>query len=306
MSPGRIAAGRARVVGAIAALTAVSACLAAVAYAATRAPQEQGATGLAGSKPVAVAPQQGSGPAAAPGKGDEALPQARFLEYPEAASTLADAQFRFHVPPRAQRPARPASPEGPSTGGAPTRRFQCRLDGGGWRSCESPQRLFGLALGAHAFAVRALSRGERPGPASSYSWRRVEPASTPQASPAPQAVDPKPFSIELGGELDDLFPGYPAEQLPVLVVNPNPVAIEVTNLTVALAGAPPGCPAENFELTPSSASPAAPLIVPAGASTSLPTAAVSAPAISMLNLPVNQDACRGSQVPLVFAGEARG
>jgi hypothetical protein len=119
-------------------------------------------------------------------------------------------------------------------------------------------------------------------------------------------VGSKPFSIELRDELGALYPGFPAEQLPLLVTNPNPAAIEVTSLTVALAGDPPSCPAENFDLTASSASPTEPLIVPAEASIGLPTATVSAPTISMLNLPVNQDACRGAEVPLLFGGEAHG
>jgi hypothetical protein len=119
-------------------------------------------------------------------------------------------------------------------------------------------------------------------------------------------VDPKPFSIELEGQLEDLYPGYPAQQVPIRITNPNPDPIEVTSLTVAIAGDPPDCPAENFALTRSSASPATPLTVPAGGSVSLPTATVSAPTISMLNLAVNQDACRGADVPLSFSGEAHG
>ncbi len=302
MSPGRIAAGRARAVRVIVALTAVSTCLGAAAYAATH-PQGP-AVGLAGSKPVTAASQAGAD--ATPGKGEEALPRARFLEYPEAVSAVSGAQFRFHVPPRTQSPPQPASP-GRSGEATSTRRFQCRLDDGGWRACTSPYRLTGLGFGVHAFAVRALNRADLPGPASSYSWRQTVAAIGPrQVSPAQREVDPKPFSIERQGELEDLYPGYPPQQLQVLVINPNPVPIEVTSLTVGIAGDPPSCSAENFTLTASSVSPSAPLTVPAGASVALPTATASAPAISMLNLPVNQDACRGAEVPLVFDGEAHG
>jgi hypothetical protein len=296
MSPGRIAATRPRTVRAIVALTAVPACLGAVAYAASR-PSGDPALGLAGSKPVSVAPQYGAG--ASPGKTEEAL-RPRFIEYPPAVSTMAEAQFRFHVPPRSQRPS--PAPPGPSSGGpaAPTRRFKCRLDEGEWRACSSPYRLTGLALGTHTFEVRALSRAGRPGPTSSHAWQQIEP------SLAQQQVDPKPFSIELRGELEALYPGYPPQQVPVLVTNPNPVAIEVTGLAIAIADEPRGCPAENFALSPSSASPTAPLVVPADASVSLPTATTSTPTISMLNLSVNQDLCQGVEVPLVFSGEAHG
>jgi hypothetical protein len=303
MSPGRIAVGRARAVRALLALTAVSACLGAVAYAATR--PEHLATGLAGSKPVDVAPQTGAGTPR--GDGEEQLPRPRFIEYPDAISVVADPQFRFHVPPRSQR-QRPPLPESQDLPGRPAqadqperqRRFQCRLDGGGWRACSSPFRLGDLRPGDHAFEVRALSRAGQPGPAISHSWRQAEP------SPKQAPVDPKPFSIELGGELGDLYPGDPAQQVPVLITNPNSVPIEVTSVTVAIAGDLPDCPAENFALTGSSVSPTTPLTVPADGSVGLPTATVSAPAIGMLNLPVNQDVCRGTEIPLVFSGEAHG
>lgn len=66
------------------------------------------------------------------------------------------------------------------------------------------------------------------------------------------------------------------------------------------------CPTNSFELTPSSASPSSPLAIPAGGSVGLPTDEVSAPTIGMRNLPVDQDACQGARLQLVFDGEARG
>ena len=296
MSPGRIAVGRARAVRAVIALTAVSACLGAVAYAATR--PEHRAQGLAESKPIGAAPQEGAG--GTRGNGEEPLPQARLIEYPEATSTLAEPQFRFHVPPRSPRPSAPSALSAAPGQAERPRRFQCRLDGGEWRACSSPLRLGSLAPGAHAFAARAFTRSGRPGPSASYAWRRVEPPS------APAQPDPKPFSIELGGQLEELYPGFPPQPVPILITNPNPVPIEVTSLTVAIADDPPGCPAENFALAPSDASPTAPVAVPAGGSVSLPTAATSAPTIRMLNLAVDQDACQGVEVPLAFDGEAQG
>lgn len=294
MSPGRIATGHARAVRAIVALAAASACLGAVAYAATR-PKDPG-LGLAGSKPVNVAPQHGA--SAPPGKGAEALLRPRFIEHPEEVSALAEPQFRFHVPPRAQ----PLGPLLPGPPGQPKRprRFQCRLDGGGWKGCSSPHRLDGLAPGDHTFAVRAFNRAGEAGGAISYSWRQAEPA------PEQDQVDPKPFSIELRGELEHFHPGYPAQQLPVLITNPNSAPIEVTSLTVAIDSDSPVCSAENFALTGSNVSPTAPLTVPAGGSVSLPTATVSAPTIGMLDLSVNQDPCQGTNIPLVFSGEAQG
>jgi hypothetical protein len=294
MSPGRIAAGHGRSVKAIVALTAVSACLGAIAYASTRS--KRPAASLGGSQAVSVGTQHGTD--APRGTGEEPLLRSRFIEFPDATSTASEVQFRFHVPPRAQRP-RPPLP-GPSGEPKPPRPFQCRLDDRGWRNCSSPYRLSGLAPGGHVFAVRAFNRDDRPGPAVSYSWRQAGPVSHPEQ------VDPKPFAIEARGELESLYPGYPPQPVPILITNPNSVPIEVTSLTIAIAGDPPNCSAENFALTSSSVSPTAPLTVPANSSVSLPTATASVPTVSMLNLSVNQDACRGAEVPLVFNGEAHG
>jgi hypothetical protein len=301
MSPGRNAVGRARAVRALFALTAVFACIGAVAYAATRPSHRD--VRLGGSKPVDAAPQNGVEPPQ--GKKEEPLLQPRFIEYPEAISVEANAQFRFHVPPRQQQRPEPSQP-GPPGPTPRSRPFQCRLDGGAWQACTSPYRLGDLAVGAHSFAVRAFNRNGRPGPVISYSWQRAAPSPrNEQVSPNDQ-VDPKPFSVELRGQLEDLYPGYPTQELPVLITNPNAVPIEVTSLTVTLAEDPPDCRAENFTLSPSNASPATPITVPANGSVNLPTTTASAPTISMLNLPVNQDACRGVDVPLVFNGEAHG
>jgi hypothetical protein len=87
--------------------------------------------------------------------------------------------------------------------------------------------------------------------------------------------------------------------------NPNPAAIEVTSLTVAVA-AEPSCPAESFALTPAGVSGEAPLRVPAGDSVRLPTEAIAAPTIAMRDLSVSQDGCQGIEVSLVFDGEAHG
>jgi len=314
MSPRPHAAGRARAARAAIALAVVSASLGAVAFAATR--PERGEAGLGASKPVALAPAagadpHGSGPSG-PGtpKGEEQLPRARFLEQPEPISTATETQFRFNVPPRSPLPD-PPPPPGPAGEAAPARRFQCQVDGSDWSACGSPYRLTGLALGTHSFAVRARARSGRPGPPVGYSWRHVEaqvaPAQGPDGVQPNEQIDPKPFSIESqAGGIEDLYPGHPAQQLPVQILNPNTVPIEVTSLTAAIASEPPDCPAENFELSPSSASASAPVVVPAGGSVGLPSATATAPAIGLLNLPVNQDSCRGVEVQLVFSGEAHG
>jgi hypothetical protein len=280
------------------ALLAGSACLGAVAYAATGTGGRE--AGVAG-RHVAVGAPHPSGSPAGRGQG-ERVPRVRLIETPAESSTATDTQFRFNVPPREKAtgggPPWPAGPGVP----APRRRLECSLDGGRWIGCSSPHRLVGLAPGAHAFAVRALTRDGREGPGAAYDWQRVEPVSVASEVPA----EGKPFSIEQTAAIVPLYPGDPAQQVPLAIGNPNSAPIEVVGLTVTIGSAPPGCGAENFELTASSASEATPLTVPAESTVELPAAAVSAPAIALRDLPVNQDACQGAQLELALSGEARG
>lgn len=309
MSRRLTARSRGKLTRVLSALVVVGLCSGAVAYA---------AGGLAESRKVVTAPAGGSAPGggskpAAGGerKRGERPPLPSFIEHPEATTTEADPQFRFHVPPRSQdRPGAVPGPSAPAPSASPPRRFECRLDRGEWKGCGSPHRLAGLDLGDHDFAVRAFTRDGRPGPAASYAWRQLQRfvALAPEAPAAPApAGAPGQFTIEpRGSGVGDLYPGDPAQPLPVLISNPHPVAIEVTSLSVAVAESGPSCGAENFEPFPSSASPATPLPVPAEGSVSLPTATVTAPSIAMLDLPLNQDACQGAEIPLVFSGEAQG
>lgn len=302
MSPRRIAAGRAGAIRAAIALIAGSACLGAVAYAATGTGGRD--VGLAGSQVAVGAPRHG----ASPQDSDERPPRVRLIEVPAPSSEAVDSQFRFHVPPRIRETDQPAAPAGVPGPAAPARRFQCRLDGGRWGECSSPHRLVGLALGSHDFAVRALTRRGRPGPDVTYRWQLVEVRVADGEKPVEPAepAEGKPFSIAQTGALMPLFPGDPAQPVPLAIANPNSTAIEVTSLTVAVADAPPGCGAENFALTASGASEAMPLVVPAEGTVELSTGPISAPSIALLDLPVNQDACQGAELQLDLSGEARG
>lgn len=277
MLPGSRMVGPGRGVRALVALTAATAFLgAAVALA-----RSGGGPSLEERVPVTASKK-------ATGVADEALPvRPVLIEKPEAISVQADIQFRFNVPPKAERPL--VDTDKAPAPAKPRRRFQCRYDGGEWRACSSPLRLGAIPVGEHDLAVRALTRSGRAGAIAAYSWRQV---------------DPKPIAIAASDPVEDLYPGFPPEPLAVTVTNPNNVPVEVTKLTVDLAAAPPNCPAESFRLTPAAVSPSSPLSVPAGGSVPLPAAA--APAIAMLNLTINQDACQGARVDLVFAGEAHG
>jgi hypothetical protein len=274
MLPGLGLSGAPRATWVLLAMIAAIGCLGVVAYAVAQ--PEGGAKG---------------GPAAkGKRKRSSRPPRPRFIEAPNPVAVGSEAQFRFHVAPRPQAPGTPGS--GP--GGEPRepRRFQCQLDGGGWSACGSPHIAVGLSPGGHTFAVRALGRRGNPSRAAHFSW---------------QQVHPKPFSIEPQGTSEGMLPGDPPRPLPVRIFNPNSAPIEVTSLTVAFAEDPPGCPADpNFELVPASASPSAPLTVPAGGSVHLPSATVSAPTIALRNLPVNQNACQGARVQLTFSGRAHG
>jgi hypothetical protein len=63
--------------------------------------------------------------------------------------------------------------------------FECRIDDGAFAPCTSPRRYDGLALGAHAFAVRAVSAIPRTDPTpAERSFTLVAPPAAPRAQPA--------------------------------------------------------------------------------------------------------------------------
>jgi hypothetical protein len=224
----------------------------------------------------AAAPQSptpDSAPKRERSQGAGSLPQPKITVHPNKLATSTTAKFSFAV--RGSKP-----------------RFQCRLDSRAWSACQSPAVFAKLPVGSHGFSVRVLAGG-RHGRASRFRWRVLEPMD---------------FSItpQLGG-LGALYPGAPAQALPLTISNPNPVPILVVSLTVSATASPPGCgSAENLVLTGASASSASPIEVPANGSIGLPGPTGSAPAIQLRDLPVSQDACQKGQFPLSFSGTARG
>jgi hypothetical protein len=249
------------------ALTAALACLGAAAYAASR-PE---GTGRAPAEADTGASPRREAPSRKAGSARPPRPQ--LATRTEAIDVRVNARFRFT-----------ATGEG--------LRFLCQLDGGSWKPCRSPHKARGIAAGPHTFAVRAVRRSRR-GPAARFAWTRVD--------PRPLTVEPRPTSLTA------LHPGAPPQTIPVRVANPNSVPVRVTALTIAVSADPPGCPASpNLELGPSSLSPTAPLVLPAGGELVLPTAAIAAPTIALRELPFNQDACQGASFPLRVDAEARG
>jgi hypothetical protein len=235
--------------------------------------------GIGGLGAVAYAatpqgPTPGSTPKAERSQGAGSLPKPKITMHPDKLATSTSAKFAFTV-----RSAKP--------------RFQCRLDSRSWSTCQTPVTFSKLATGSHSFSVRSLGARGKHGKAARYRW---------------QVLEPKDFSItpQLAG-LGPLFPGAPAQALPLVIVNPNPVPIFVTGLQVKATADPAGCAsADNLLLFGSSASLAAPIKVPANGSVSLPAPGISAPSIGLRDLPVNQDACQRTQFPLAFSGTARG
>jgi hypothetical protein len=207
-------------------------------------------------------------------QGTGPLPKPKITMHPDKLATSTSAKFAFAV-----------------RGGKP--RFQCRLDDRSWSTCQVPVTFSKLATGSHSFSVRSAGARGKHSRAARFRW---------------QVLEPKDFSIapRLAG-LGPLFPGAPAQPLPLVITNPNPVPIFVTNLQVRATADPPGCAsAENLVLSGSSASSGTPIKVPASGSVGLPAPGASAPSIQLRDLPIDQDACQRTQFPLAFSGAARG
>lgn len=239
-----------------------------------------GAAAYAASRPAATGRDMGARAVAAQPtaaslirKAAKRLPRPRITAGPATLEPAASVRFSFSV-------------------GLKRPHFQCRLDNGPWRSCRSPHAIATVEAGAHHFNVRVVSKGRR-GPATRLSWTRVEPRQL--------TVEPQ------GAALSALFPGGPAQPIPVRIANPNSVPVSVTSLTVRVSGEAPGCPADpNLELLPSPLSASTPLVLPAGGEVTLPTAAVAAPAVALRELPFNQDACKGASFALRVDAEGHG
>src|ERR687891_434790 len=93
---------------------------------------------------------------------DTTPPQTTIDSNPADPTSSGDADFTF------------SASEGGST-------FQCRLDGGSWGACTSPESYAGLADGSHTFDVRATDpAGNTDATPASFTWLvdSVDPAST--------------------------------------------------------------------------------------------------------------------------------
>jgi hypothetical protein len=173
---------------------------------------------------------------------------------------------------------------------------ECRLDNGPWESCRSPVLLVGLAPGVHIFCARAVGAVGNPGPDVCVAWMI---ATSGGGDP------PSSGSFTVLGDLGvSLAPGLTGA-LALTVTNPYDFDLRVTGVTVTVVpgSSNAGCdgPA-NLQVTQSNASASVPLIVPAHASVTLPAQGVSSPTVTMRNLPVNQDACKGATFVFSYGG----
>lgn len=175
-------------------------------------------------------------------------------------------------------------------------RFLCSLDGSKYKACHSPKRYPGpFTAGMHTFRVRATRKGKSSRPAS-YTWL-VEGKVEPQVSGESFSISP--------GIIRLLYPGAGPVSIPLTLSNPNDTPIYVTSLTVAVTSSLAACSSSaNIGITQSSVSSAAPVLIGANGSVALPAQGVTAPAIQLLDLPVDQDACMNATFPLSFAGSA--
>jgi hypothetical protein len=121
----------------------------------------------------------------------------------------------------------------------------------------------------------------------------------------PQTYPPFPIT----GTADRvLAPGAPSGALDLALTNPFDAALTVTSLGVSVTGTDrPGCAADNYAVTAYGGP--YPLTVPPHSTRTLQDLGVPRaqwPQVAMLNLPVNQDACKNATVQLQFSAQGSG
>jgi hypothetical protein len=172
----------------------------------------------------------------------------------------------------------------------------CRRDGARFGRCASPISYGSVSLGTHTFQVQAQDAVGNTSTTASYSWTVAKEV---------KEVAGKPFTVT-GGASGPLAPGI-TRALTIALVNPNNVAITVTALSASIApgSSKSGCDGpSNLQLTQSNLSASNTLTIPANGQVALPSSAVSAPQVQMLDLPVNQDVCKGASFTFTYSGSA--
>ncbi|HEY2216210.1 MAG TPA: hypothetical protein VGH21_01860 [Solirubrobacteraceae bacterium] len=175
----------------------------------------------------------------------------------------------------------------------------CRRDNARFARCASPTSYASVALGAHTFQVEAQDAVGNTSAPTSYSWTVAKEVKETKETSG------KPFTVT-GNASGPLAPGM-GRSLSITLTNPNNVVITVTALSasVAAGSSKAGCDGPtNLQLTQSNLSSSNTLTIPANGQVTLPSGAVSAPQVQMLDLPVNQDACKGAAFKFTYSGSA--
>jgi hypothetical protein len=175
---------------------------------------------------------------------------------------------------------------------------ECRLDAGDWTPCESTAIYVGLGTGKHTFCVRAIGAGGVAGPETCITWNVLSSESPPEPSGA--------FTVS--GSLPGVLAPGASGLFPLTVSNPFNFNLRVTSLTVNVqpGSSQAGCdgPA-NLQITQSNiAGGSVSIVVPARGSVTLPAQGATAPRVTMLDLAVNQDACKSAVFTFVYSGAA--
>jgi hypothetical protein len=154
----------------------------------------------------------------------------------------------------------------------------------------------GVGIGSHVFCVRAVDGSGVVGPETCVTWRVLASPSTPEPS--------GPFTIT-GGIPSALSPGA-SQPLSLTISNPFDFALRVTSLTVTArpGSTQAGCdgPANLLITQSNTAGGSISIVVPARGSVTLPAQGATTPTVTMLDLPTNQDACKGAIFSADFSG----
>jgi hypothetical protein len=237
----------------------------------------------AGPHLFSVAARQGNGPLSAPASRSWTVvlpapppPAPSILSGPAPSTIEPDASFMF-------------------SSSRPGVSFECRVNGGPFLACASPQSYVDLDVGTHRFEVRAVDATGVSG-AASYGW----------------TITRSGFGIS-GDAEGLLFPGV-TRPLNLVVTNPysNAHGIDIGEITISVANATvrdgqpnPACDGPtNVTVTPGSAWP---VNVPRNSTRSLEQLGVAEsawPQVTMVNLPTNQDACKNTTFTFIYSGSA--
>ncbi len=175
--------------------------------------------------------------------------------------------------------------------------FACRLDRSGWQQCSQPAIYVGLGTGLHTFCVRAIGPGGVVGTETCVAWM-VHSPEIPSHQPS--------GAFTISGNVPSLLSPGVGGPLRLTVANPFDFDLRVTALSVTVqpGTSRPGCDGTaNLQLTQSNtAGGLLSIVVPANGSTTLPAQGATAPQLTMLDLPTNQDSCKNAVFTFSFSG----